>query len=76
MTPVSGTDDSDLPVSDLPIIAEFRPNLSELNSYIGDLKGLQISSNAFQYSPSTPPFTDYSQKQRIIALPGNTKMQF
>jgi hypothetical protein len=47
MTPVSGTDDSDLPVLDLPIIAEFRPNLSELNIYTVNLKELQISSNAF-----------------------------
>jgi hypothetical protein len=46
MTPVSGSDDLDLPVSDSPIIAEFRPNLSELHIYIRDLKELQISSNA------------------------------
>jgi uncharacterized repeat protein (TIGR03806 family) len=58
------------------VVAELRPNLSELNLYLGNLNELTISSRAFEYDLSTPLFTDYSKKQRLIALPVNTSMQF
>ena len=66
-----------------PVIAELRPNLSDLNKpfrlkyiYIGNLSDLKTSPKAFEYILSTPLFTDYSHKQRIIALPENTSMEF
>ncbi|MFC0602940.1 fibronectin type III domain-containing protein [Winogradskyella pulchriflava] len=60
----------------LPVIPEFRPNLSELNLFSGDLSDLNISSKAFEYQLSTQLFTDYAHKQRIIALPENTSLVF
>lgn len=65
----------DEPTMDPQIVAEFKPNLSEINIYTGVLNELNVSANAFEYGLSTPLFTDYSQKQRIIALPENTKIQ-
>ncbi|WP_339624972.1 hypothetical protein [uncultured Winogradskyella sp.] len=62
------------PVSE--VISEFRTNLSELNLYTGTLNELNVSSNAFIYDLNTPLFTDYSNKQRFIALPQNTSMQY
>lgn len=58
------------------VVAEFKPNLSELNLFSGDLDDLNISSKAFEYNLSTTLFSDYSHKQRIIALPNNTTMEF
>ncbi len=58
------------------VVPELRTNLSELNIYIGDLNELNISPRAFEYKLSTPLFTDYSHKQRIIALPENTSMEY
>ena len=60
----------------LPVIAEFRTNLSELNLYLGDLKDLNPSTNAFEYDLVTPLFTDYAYKQRLIALPPGETMEF
>jgi uncharacterized repeat protein (TIGR03806 family) len=58
------------------VVPELSSNLSELNIYIGDLNELNISPRAFEYKLSTPLFTDYSHKQRIIALPENTSMEY
>ncbi len=58
------------------VVTEFRPSLSELNLFTGDLEDLQPTPYAFEYELSTPLFTDYSHKQRIIALPENTSMEF
>lgn len=71
-----GKDDSITPVSDPLVVAELRTNLSELNIYLGNLNELNISSRAFEYNLNTPLFTDYSHKQRLIALPENTTMQY
>lgn len=60
----------------LPVIPEFRTNLSELNLFSGDLSDLNITSKAFKYELSTQLFTDYAHKQRLIALPANTTMEF
>lgn len=59
-----------------PVVAEFRPNLSELNLFLGVLSDLNPSIYAFEYELSTPLFTDYAHKQRIIALPTGTSMTF
>ena len=47
-------DDSVTPVSDPLVVAELRPNLSELNIYVGLLNELNISSRAFEYNLNTP----------------------
>lgn len=60
----------------LPVVPEFRPNLSELNLFSGNLGDLNISSKAFKYELNTPLFTDYAHKQRLIALPENTTLQY
>ncbi|WP_240507598.1 hypothetical protein [Winogradskyella aurantia] len=69
-------DDSVSPVPEEPIVAEFRTKLSELNLYTGAMKDLNISSKAFKYQLNTPLFTDYAQKERLIALPEGGRMRF
>lgn len=69
-------DDAMTPTEDPVVIAEFRTNLSELNLFTGNLSDLTISSRAFEYNLNTPLFSDYAHKQRLIALPENTAMQF
>ena len=56
------------------VIAEFLPNLSDLNLFSGDLNSLTPSQYAFEYNLITPLFSDYSSKQRIVALPEGTKI--
>jgi uncharacterized repeat protein (TIGR03806 family) len=58
------------------VSTEFAPTLSELNLFAGDLEDLQPSPYAFEYKLSTPLFTDYSHKQRVIALPNDMSMQY
>lgn len=69
-------EDTVTPIPVPQVIAEFRTNLSELNLFTGDLGDLNIASKAVEYSLSTPLFSDYSHKQRLIALPENTAMTF
>ncbi|GAB4161169.1 MAG: hypothetical protein Tsb0033_18190 [Winogradskyella sp.] len=69
-------DDPISPVQDPLIVTEFRQNLSELNLFTGNLSDLNISSRAFKYELNTQLFTDYAHKQRLIALPENTSMQY
>lgn len=56
------------------VIAEFRPNLSELNLFQGSLSDLIPSPFTFEYDLNTRLFSDYSHKQRLIALPTGTTM--
>ncbi|EDP72229.1 hypothetical protein FBALC1_14047 [Flavobacteriales bacterium ALC-1] len=58
------------------VVAEFKTNLSELNLFTGNLEELNITPVAFEYNLNTTLFSDYSHKQRIIALPEGTSMQF
>ncbi|MCA0133258.1 hypothetical protein [Winogradskyella alexanderae] len=58
------------------VVAEFRTNLSELNLYVDNLSDLQTNPKVLPYNLNTPLFTDYAHKQRLIALPENTKMEF
>ena len=63
-------------LQDDPIIAEFLPNLSQLNLFIGDLNTLTVNSNMFKYELNTELFTDYAHKLRIIGLPDGTALQY
>jgi len=61
----------------LPNVAtEFKPILSEMNLFVGNLENLQITPLAFEYNLNTTLFSDYAHKQRIIALPEGTSMEF
>lgn len=59
-----------------PVVAAFRPNLSELNLFQGNLSDLNPSSYAFEYQLNTALFTDYAHKQRLIALPPGESMTY
>ena len=58
------------------VVAEFKTNLSELNLYSRDISDLIISPKAFEYEIGTPLFSDYAHKERLIALPDNTSLQY
>ena len=58
------------------VVPEFTTNLSEMYIYEGDLNDLNPSPYAFEYDLNTPLFTDYSHKQRLIALPPGTTMDY
>ncbi len=75
VTACQNDDDVIVPV-DADVIPEFLTNLSELNLFVGDLSNLNFTSKAFQYELSSVLFTDYAHKQRIIALPNGTSMNY
>lgn len=58
------------------VVAAFETNLSELNLFIGDLSELNITTKGFEYNLNSTLFSDYAHKQRIIALPNGTSMEF
>jgi len=58
------------------VATEFKTYLSELNLFTGNLNELNITTKAFEYNLSTTLFSDYAHKQRIIALPEGTSMEF
>ena len=58
------------------VVAEFLPNLSELNLFEGDLENLNPSVYTYEYDLITPLFTDYAHKQRLIALPQGSSMVY
>lgn len=58
----------------LAVVPDFLPNLSDLNLFSGTMSDLTPSQYAFVYDLNTALFTDYSQKQRIIALPQGQKL--
>lgn len=58
------------------VVPQFLPNLSDLNIYMGDLADLTPTVYAFNYELTTPLFTDYSHKQRLIMLPLGQSMQY
>lgn len=58
------------------VIPQLLNNLSELNIFSGTLEDLTPSIYAFEYDLTTPLFTDYSHKQRLIALPSGETMQY
>lgn len=69
-------DDSITPVVTPDVVAEFKTNLSELNIFEGDLNELVITEKAFEYDINTKLFSDYAHKQRLIALPEGTSLQY
>lgn len=58
------------------VVTAFRPNLSELNLFQGNLGDLNPSIYAFEYQLHTTLFTDYAHKQRLIALPPGESMTY
>jgi uncharacterized repeat protein (TIGR03806 family) len=58
------------------VVPEFLPNLSELNLFTANLNDLIPSNRAFIYNLNTTLFTDYAHKQRILALPEGTSMEY
>lgn len=57
-----------------PVIPEFKPTLSELNLFSGNLSNLQPSTYTFEYELHSALYTDYAHKQRLIALPLGEEM--
>jgi len=60
----------------IPVIPEFRPTLSELNLYVGDLNNLEITPYGFEYDLHSKLFTDYATKQRFFVLPTGEKLTY
>ncbi|GGG56167.1 hypothetical protein [Bizionia arctica] len=58
------------------VVPEFLPNLSDLNLFTENLNDLTPSDRAFIYDLNTTLFTDYSHKQRVLALPEGTTMEY
>ncbi len=68
---------SPIPPEETPeVVPEFMPNLSELNLFTENLTDLEPSNRAFIYNLNTILFTDYAHKQRILALPTGTSMEY
>ena len=59
-----------------PVASEFRPQLSQMHLYQGNIENLQPSIYTFEYDLATPLFTDYAHKQRIIAIPNGESMTY
>lgn len=59
-----------------PVVPQLLANLSSLNLFSGDLASLTPSPYAFEYDLSTPLFSDYAHKHRIIALPIGSTMEY
>ena len=57
-------------------IPEFLPTLSELKLFEGNVANLELPNTVFEYTLSTPLFTDYAYKLRTIALPKDAKMTY
>nr|WP_321229930.1 fibronectin type III domain-containing protein [uncultured Psychroserpens sp.] len=60
----------------IPVIPEFRPTLSELNLYVGDLNNLEITPYGFEYDLNSTLYTDYASKQRFFVLPTGQKLTY
>lgn len=58
------------------VVPQFTTNLSDMYIYQGNLGDLNPSPYVFEYELNTPLFTDYSHKQRLIALPPGTTMEY
>lgn len=57
-----------------PVVTEFKQNLSEMRLFRGNLSDLTPSPYAFVYDLNTRLYTDYAEKQRIIAVPLGTSL--
>lgn len=54
----------------------FKEKLSDYKFFKGKLTELQPAANVHRYDLATPLFTDYALKDRFIALPEGTAMQY
>lgn len=59
-----------------PVATEFKPTLSQMNLFQGNLSDLIPSEYAFEYDLNTRLFTDYAHKQRFIVLPTGEAMTY
>ncbi|MBU2945284.1 hypothetical protein [Zobellia uliginosa] len=57
-------------------VPEFLPRLSELKLFKDNMSDLQLNDNVFEYGMSTPLFTDYSYKLRVVALPEDKQITY
>ncbi|MGP1993023.1 hypothetical protein D9V96_014200 [Zobellia laminariae] len=57
-------------------VPEFLPNLSELKLFKDNMSDLKLNDNVYEYGMSTPLFTDYSYKLRVVAVPKGTQMTY
>lgn len=55
---------------------QFKEKLSEYGFFTGTLKDLTPRKGVMPYELSTPLFTDYALKDRFIALPEGSSMQY
>ncbi len=51
-------------------------DLSELKLFKGDITDFQYSDNVYEYSMSTPLFTDYAHKLRVVAIPDGEQLTY
>lgn len=58
------------------VVPVFLENLSELNLFTDELNNLTPSEHAFEYYLNTSLFSDYAHKQRLIALPTGSSMEY
>ncbi|MCX7548709.1 hypothetical protein OS188_12170 [Xanthomarina sp. F1114] len=75
-THYSPTPPDPTPPTSPEVIPEFLPNLSDLNLFSENLNDLTPSDRAFIYNLNTTLFSDYSYKQRLLALPEGTTMEY
>ncbi|GAB5475531.1 MAG: hypothetical protein Mars2KO_36300 [Maribacter sp.] len=64
------------PVERFLAIPEFLPNLSELKLFKGALADFEYGDNTYEYSMSTPLFTDYAHKLRVVAIPDGEQLTY
>lgn len=57
-----------------PVRPIFFPKLSQLRIFKGSLRNLAISPYAFEYDLNSRLYTNYAEKQRVIALPPGSSM--
>ncbi|TXE15575.1 hypothetical protein ES692_16135 [Psychroserpens burtonensis] len=58
------------------VIPEFKPTLSELNLFVGNIENLEPTPQSFEYTLNSTLFSDYAYKQRFIVLPDGEKMTY
>ena len=59
-----------------PVNPQFLEFLSQLNLFTGELSNLIPTIYAFEYKPNSTLFSDYAYKQRIVALPIGSAMNY
>lgn len=64
------------PVIEEFAVPEFLPMLSQLKLFNGDLADFDYNTNVYEYSLSTPLFTDFAYKLRVLAIPDGEKMNY